>query len=157
MYPQCLSYAQVQHDLLRPARNSIRSHIPIQPLNFRTLPTAAVAQSSEDLTRLSGTELEGSRRLGFQACNGSSKLQHRFCFGHLLALVDDVLQPVVARFDLASHVSKLEADDGMIDEPLAECLSLMGVFDGFLIADAGEPDALNDDTNTFVVEVCHNH
>lgn len=50
---------------------------------------------------------------------------------------------------------ELEADDGVVDELLAEGLALVGVLDGFLVADAGEADALDDDAHALVVEVRH--
>lgn len=45
---------------------------------------------------------------------------------------------------------KLETNDGVIDELLPKCLSLVGIFDTFLEADSRKSQALNDDTNTFV-------
>ncbi len=51
---------------------------------------------------------------------------------------------------------KLEPNDGVFDEFLAKGAALVCVFDGFLVADAGEADALDDDANTLVVEVGHN-
>lgn len=43
----------------------------------------------------------------------------------------------------------------MVDELLAESAAFVGVFDGFFVADAGEADTLDDYTNAFMVEVCH--
>lgn len=43
----------------------------------------------------------------------------------------------------------------MVDELLAEGLSLVGVFDGFFVADAREADALDYYAHAFVVEICH--
>lgn len=43
----------------------------------------------------------------------------------------------------------------MVDEFCAEGVALMGVFHAFLVADAGEADALDDYADAFVVEVCH--
>lgn len=54
-------------------------------------------------------------------------------------------------------MSKLEADDWVVDEPFAESLALVCVFHGFLVADAREAQALDDDTDTLVVEVGHDH
>lgn len=50
---------------------------------------------------------------------------------------------------------KLETNNRMIDQLLAECTTLVCVFDGFFVADAGEPETLDDYTHTFVIEVCH--
>lgn len=50
---------------------------------------------------------------------------------------------------------ELETDDGVVDEFLAEGLALVGVLDGFLVADAGEAETLDDDAHAFVVEVRH--
>lgn len=44
----------------------------------------------------------------------------------------------------------------MVDELFAKGLTLVGIFDGFFVTDAGEADALDDDANTLVIEVCHN-
>lgn len=38
---------------------------------------------------------------------------------------------------------------------LAERAALVRVFDGFFVADAGKADALDDDTNSLVVEIGH--
>jgi len=74
---------------------------------------------------------------------------------HLLTLVYEVLEPIVGGFDLAGHVGKFEADDGVVDEFLAERAALVGVFHGFFVADARETKALDNDADTLVVEVCH--
>lgn len=71
--------------------------------------------------------------------------------------MDEILEPVVAGFDLPGHVGKFEPDDGMIDESLAKRLPLMCVLDRFFIADAGEADTLDDDADTLVVEIGHEH
>jgi len=47
-------------------------------------------------------------------------------------------------------VCKLKTDDGVVDELLAKGLALVCVFDRFFVADSGEADGLNDDTDTFV-------
>lgn len=75
----------------------------------------------------------------------------------MLTLIDDVLEPVVAGFDLAGHVREFEADDGVVDEALAEGFALVGIFDGFFITDTGEADALDYDADALVVEVGHDY
>jgi len=50
-------------------------------------------------------------------------------------------------------VCEFETDDRVVDEALAECLALVGVLDAFFVADAGEAETLDDDADTFVVEV----
>lgn len=50
---------------------------------------------------------------------------------------------------------ELEADYGVRDEFLAEGTSFVCVFYGFFVADAGETDALDYDSDALVVEVCH--
>lgn len=52
-------------------------------------------------------------------------------------------------------MGEFETDHRVVDEPLAECLSFVGIFDGFFVADAGETDALDDDADAFVVEIGH--
>lgn len=52
-------------------------------------------------------------------------------------------------------MSEFHADYGVIDEFLAECTAFVGVFDGFFVADAGETETLDDDADSFVVEVGH--
>lgn len=74
---------------------------------------------------------------------------------HDVTLVNQVLHPIVRGFDLASHVCKLEADDGVVDELLAESAALVSVLDGLFVADAGETNALNNYAYPLVVEVCH--
>lgn len=69
--------------------------------------------------------------------------------------MDERFEPGIRGFDLACHVRELEADDRVVDEFLAEGAALVGVFYGFFVADAGEADALDDDADSFVVEVCH--
>lgn len=48
---------------------------------------------------------------------------------------------------------EFEPDDGVVDEFLAEGAALVGVLDRFLVADAAEADALDDDAYSLVVEV----
>ena len=74
---------------------------------------------------------------------------------HDLALIDEVLHPVVGGFDLAGHVGEFHADDRVVDEFLAESFALVGVLHGFFVADAGEADALDYYADAFVVEVGH--
>lgn len=157
MHTQTLPHAQIQHDLLASTGDSVGADITVQSLDLPALATTAVAQTSEDLTRLAGAVLEGGRRLSLEASDRATQLEHSLGLVHRLALVDDVLEPVVRRLDLAGHVCQLETDDGVIDEPLAEGAALVGILDGLLVADTGEPDALDDNADALVVEVHHNH
>jgi hypothetical protein len=52
---------------------------------------------------------------------------------------------------------KFETDNRVLDEFLAESAPFVGVFDTFLVANAGEAETLDDDTDTFVIEVCHDN
>ena len=54
-------------------------------------------------------------------------------------------------------MSELQPDDGVADELLTEGAALVGVFDGFFVANSGEADALDYYSDTLVVEVCHNN
>lgn len=117
----------------------------------------AIAKPAKDLTGLSGAEFKRDGRLGLQPGDGAAQLQHGLGLVHDVALVDEVLEPVVRGFDLARHVRQLQPDDGVIDEFLAKSLALVCVFDGFLVADAGEADALDDDADSLVVEVGHDY
>lgn len=157
MHPQTLPHAQIQHNLLTPTRNSISPNISIQPLNLPPLSTTTIAQSPKYLARLARTVLERRSRLRLQTCDCTAELQHGFSFFHVLTLIDDVLEPVVAGFDLAGHVREFEADDGVVDEALAEGFALVGIFDGFFITDTGEADALDYDADALVVEVGHDY
>lgn len=51
---------------------------------------------------------------------------------------------------------QFHTDNWVVDESLAECLTLVGVFDGFFIADTSETNCLDNNTNTLVVEVGNN-
>lgn len=157
MHPQCLPDAEIQHDFFATARNGIGPDISVKPLDLSALSSTAVAQSSENLTGFPSTEFKGCGTLGFAAGNGSSEFQHGLHIVHLLALVDQVLEPVIRGLDLARHMCEFEADDGVIDETLAESLALMGVLDALFVADASEANTLDDDTNALVVEVGHDN
>lgn len=122
-----------------------------------SLAPTAVAEPAEDLARLAGAEFECDGRLCLEAGNGAAQLEHCFGFVHDVALVDEVLEPVVGCFDLAGHVREFQTDDRVIDEFFAKGLAFMGVFDGFLVADAGETDALDDDADSLVIKVGHNN
>lgn len=50
---------------------------------------------------------------------------------------------------------ELETDDWVLDQFFAEGAAFVGIFDGFFVADTGEAEALDNDTYTFMVEVCH--
>jgi len=71
--------------------------------------------------------------------------------------MNERFEPGIGGFDLSRHVCEFEANDGVLDEFLAEGATLVGVFYGFFVADAGEAEALDDDAYAFVVEVCHDH
>ena len=150
-----LSHAEIQHDLLATTRDSIGTHITVQPLDLASLATAAITQAAKDLTGLAGTEFISDGGLGFEAGDGTAETKHGLILVHVLALVHDVLEPVVRGLDLTSHVRELHADNGVLDEFLAEGAALASVLDGFLVADAGKADGLDDDADTLVVEVGH--
>lgn len=157
MHAECLSDAQVQHNLLASSGDGHRSDVSIQPLDLSALASSAVAQPAEDLARLARAELKGRGALRFEPGDGAAQLQHRFRLGHLRTLVDEVLEPVVRRLDLPCHVGELEPDDRVIDESLAECAALVCVLHGVFVADASVPDRLNDDSDSLVVEVRHDN
>lgn len=155
MHLHALPYAEVKHDLLATTGNGISPDIPVQPLDLGALPAARVTQAAKDLTRLPRAELKGHGGLGLERRNGAAELEHGLRLAHGLALVDDVLEPRVRRLDLARHVGELEADDGVVDELLAEGAALGAVLYGFFVADAREAEALDDDADALVVEVGH--
>ena len=127
------------------------------PLDLRSLTTSAVAQPAKYLTCLPCTEFESDRRLSFQPSNRASEFQHRFRFVHLLTLVDKILKPVVGGFDLACHMREFESNDGVVDKLFPESTALMGILHRLFITDSRKADALDDDSNPFVIEVCHHH
>ncbi|KAK5637273.1 hypothetical protein RRF57_012985 [Xylaria bambusicola] len=92
---QTLPDAKVKHNLLASTRDSISANVTVQPLDFRALATARITQAAEDLARLAGAELKGQGTLGLEAGDGAAEAQHGFRLAHLLALVDEVLEPVV--------------------------------------------------------------
>ena len=155
VHPQRLSYTQVQHDLFAPAGNCISSHISIKPFNLGALSSPRITQASKDLASLPSTEFKGRRRLRLQSSNRATKLQHRFRLIHALALEHHVLEPVIRRLNLAGHVGKLEANDGVLDELLAERAPLVSVLDRLLVAHAGEAETLDNDADALVVEIGH--
>lgn len=70
-------------------------------------------------------------------------------------MVDKGFEPGIGSFNLTGHVSKLETNHRVIDEFLAEGATFMCVFYAFFVADTGETETLDDYTNSFVIEVCH--
>jgi hypothetical protein len=52
----------------------------------------------------------------------------------------------VGSFNVSRHVSQLVTDDGLINQSLAESLSLVRVFERFFVANTSETSGLNDDT-----------
>lgn len=155
MHLQALSHTQIQHDFLASTRDSIRPNVSVEPLDLSTSATLSITQSTEDLTGFSGTELEGCCALCLAASNGTAQSQSGVVELHVLGLEDKVLEPVVGGFDLAGHVCELHADDWMVNEALAEGLTLVCKLDRFFVADTSEADALDDDTHSLVVEVEH--
>lgn len=148
--PQTLPDAQIQHDFLTTTRDGISPDISVQPLDGATLATSRVTKPTEDLTCLTSAELECDSRLRLEASNSTTELQHGLDVVHGVALEDHILEPGVRGFDLAVHVGELEADDGMVDELLAEGAALVGVLHGLFVADAGEAETLDDDADTLV-------
>lgn len=157
VHTQALAHAQVQHNLFTSTGNGVGANITVQPLDLTTLAATAVTETTEDLACLASTVLKGGGRLGLETGNGTTQLEHGLGVIHALALEDSVLQPVVACFDLACHVCQLQPNDGVVDEPLAKGLSLVGIFYGLFVADTSESNALDHDTDSLVVEVGHNH
>jgi len=153
--PQTLPDAKIEHDLLRSTRDLVAQDVSVQPLDLGSLSAPTDAQTAEDLRGLFGAKLKRRGRLCLQAGDGAAKLQHGLRLVHLLALVDDVLEPVVGGFDLACHVSELESDDGMVDELLAEGVALVRIFHRFFVTDAREAETLDDYADTLVIEVRH--
>jgi hypothetical protein len=52
-------------------------------------------------------------------------------------------------------MGELQADDWVVNEFLAECAALVGIFHGLFVAHAREADTLDNDADSFVVEVGH--
>lgn len=154
---QALSHTEIKHNLLASTRNSVGSDFTVQSLDLAALASTTVAQSSEDLTGLSGAVLKGNGALGLQAGDGTTETQHSLGLAHLGDLIDNAFQPGPGGLDLSGHVCELHADDGVIDELLAKGSSLVAVLDALLKADTGEAETLDNDTNTFVIEVGHDH
>lgn len=127
MHLQCLPDAQIQHNLLATTWDGVRAHITVEALNLSTLAATAVRQTTEDLTGLASTVLEGDGALGLEAGDGATKLEHGLSLVHALALEDEVLEPCVRGLDLAGHVRELETDDGVLDEGNAKGAALVGV------------------------------
>jgi hypothetical protein len=155
VYAQRLPNTQIKHDLFAATWDSIGSYVPVQPLHLCALPTTTVAQTTKNLTRFSCAKLESCGTLRFQTGDGTSELQHRLHIIHLLALVNQILEPIIRGFDLTRHVCKLEANDRVVYETLAKGLALVCILDALLVAHACETNALDDDADTLVVEVCH--
>ena len=74
---------------------------------------------------------------------------------HDVALIDQIFQPAVRGFNLASHVCKLEANDRMVDKLFTESAAFVRVLDRLLVANAGETNALNDYAYPFMIEIGH--
>ena len=155
VHAQALSHTQVKHNLFTSTGDSVGANISVQPLDLAALPAAAVTKAAEDLAGFTGAELERGCRLRLEARDGTAEFEHRLRLVHALALVHDVLQPVVRGLDLARHVCQFHADDRVVDEALAERLTLVSVLHGFFVADTGEAHALDDNANSLVVEVGH--
>ena len=66
-----------------------------------------------------------------------------------------ILEPVVGCLDLARHVGELETNDRVFDKFLAKCPPFIGVFHRLFEADTRETDALDNDTDPFVIKICH--
>ena len=157
MHTQALAHAEIQHDFFASTWDRVGTNITVQPLDLTTLSASAITETTEDLTGFTGTELKGGCGLRLQTGNSSTQLEHGFGLVHRLALIDDVLQPIVRCLDLPGHVSQLHANDGMIDEFLAEGSALVGIFHRLFIAHTGEPDTLDHDANSLMVKVGHDH
>ena len=157
MHLQRLSDGEIQHDLLGTTGDGVTADVTVKTLNLRTLTVLGVSGTTEDLDSLASAELECDGRLGLQAGNGTTKLEHGLGLAHGTALVDEVLEPVVGGLNLARHVPELKTDDGVVNELLAERTTLVGVFYGLLEEHAREAVALNDDSDALVVEVGHDN
>ena len=74
---------------------------------------------------------------------------------HDVALKDQIFQPAVRGFNLASHVCKLEANDRMVDKLFTESAAFVRIFDRLFVANAGETNALDDYAYPLVIEIGH--
>lgn len=52
-------------------------------------------------------------------------------------------------------MGEFETDDRVINEFLAKCATFVSVFYAFLVADTGESETLDDNTDSLMIEVCH--
>ena len=52
-------------------------------------------------------------------------------------------------------MGELQTDDRVVYQLLPECAALVGVFYRFFVANSREADALDDDSDPLVVEICH--
>lgn len=157
MNTKTLSHTQIQHDFFTATGNGVCANITVKSLDLSTLTATAVTQSTKDLTSLASTELKALRGLSLQAGDRTTELKHRLRLFHALTLEDHIFEPVVRGFDLSRHVRKFHSDHGVVDQTLAEGLTLVRVLHGFFVADAREARTLNDNTDALVVEVRHDN
>lgn len=150
-----LSHGQIQHNLLGSTGDGVGSDLSVQSLNLTSETASGVGKTTKDLGSLSGTQLEGLGGLGLATSNGTTKSKHGLLLGEHLALEDQVLEPGVGGLDSNGHVGELGSDDGVLNQRLAESLSLVGVLAGLLVANSRSSVCLDDDTNSLVVEVGH--
>lgn len=155
MHLEGLSHGQVQHDLLGSTGDGVGSDLSVKSLDLSSETASGVGQTAKDLRSLSGTQLEGLGGLGLAAGNGTSKSEHGLLLVEHLALEDQVLEPGVGGLDSDGHVSELGSDNRVLDQGLAEGLSLVGVLAGLLVTDSRSSVGLDDDSNSLVVEVGH--
>lgn len=93
-----------------------------------------------DLHGLVGDLVRGARAAHLEQGDGPREVPGLLGVGHLALLVGDGLEPGLVGLDEGDHLGELLADDGLVDEALAEDEALVRPLEALLDDDAREAD-----------------
>ena len=111
--------------------------------------------SSEDLRNVVGHDKRVTRALELEKRHRTGELLHLVLVGELVHGVGDLLEPGPHALGHREDSCELLADNGLLDERLAEGLTLDGPLERLALHGTHRPDDLGTDHPPLVVEVVH--
>lgn len=131
---------QIPQHLLGTAQDGIKLVRPVEVLN--DAPHARLRQpaAAPDLHGLVGDLVRGARARHLEQRDGPAQVLGLLTVGHVAHLEGDGLEPRLVRLAEGNHLGELLADDGLVNQPLAEDEALMRPLEGFFDDEAHVPD-----------------
>lgn len=144
---------EIPQDFLASTTNNIHPNITTNRLNPRPLSTLVIPRATHNLLSLTAHLLQTPRAHHFQQGSHATNIDFPSSLLRQLDRVRELFEKGLARLDQLAHLADFGADHLVLEQRLAEGLAGDGVVERVFGADAGEPDAVGRQAQTFGVKV----